>query len=58
MVRKRSRQQRKKRTNKRRGFVSDMDKLGDDLDRAIGGAANSASKNIFESTGKFDNLAR
>ena len=53
----RRRQQRKKRSNRRRGFTLDMDKLGDDLDKAIGGAANSASKNIFDSAGSFDNLA-
>ena len=57
MVRKRSRQQRKKRSNKRREPLLDMEKLGDSLDKAVSGAADSASKNIFDSAGSFDNLA-
>lgn len=51
------RQQRKKRSTRRREPLFSMEKLGDDLDKAIGGAADSASKNIFESAGRFDNLA-
>ena len=53
----RRKQQRKKRSNRRRGSLLDMDKIGDNLDKAIGGAADSASKNIFDSAGSFDNLA-